>query len=148
MKILLDTSYLLPIIGISVKDLPRDAIIRLAEKGYEISLSEISLFELTANGAKYVTNGRLSAQRVCRGINAIIHDDRIRVIRIYDTPILMTAFKLRKFLNNFIDCLILSSAINNTDALITEDEPIHELEEEVKTFKHNLRIHKLNEILQ
>lgn len=148
MRILLDTSYLLPIIGISIKDLPRDAIIRLVEKGYEISLSEISLFELMAKGAKYVANGRLPAQRVFRGINAIIHDDRIRIIRIYDTSILMTAFKLRKVLNDFIDCLILSSAINNTDALITEDEPIHELEEEIKTFKPSLRIQKLNEILQ
>jgi len=44
-------------------------------------------------------------------------------------PILTTAFKLRKVLDDFIKCIILSSAINNADVLITEDEQIHEIKE-------------------
>jgi hypothetical protein len=45
----------------------------------------------------------------------------------HDTTILQTSFKLRNLLNDFIDCLILSSAMNNSDAIITEDNEIQSL---------------------
>ena len=57
MKLLLDTTYLLPAIGISVKDLNEKAILNLADKGHELLISEASLFELSAKGAKYVIDG-------------------------------------------------------------------------------------------
>lgn len=44
MKLLLDTTYLLPAIGISVRELQEDAL----------SKSEISIFELPAEGAKHI----------------------------------------------------------------------------------------------
>jgi predicted nucleic acid-binding protein len=47
----------------------------------------------------------------------------------HESTILHTTFKLRKTLNNFIDCLILSSAINQCDALITEDTDIQNIKE-------------------
>ena len=53
MKLLLDTTYLLPAIGISVKDLNEKAVLNLADKGHELLISEVSLFELSAKGAKY-----------------------------------------------------------------------------------------------
>ena len=127
MRLLLDTTYLLPAIGISIRGIPKDALIKLIGKGHHISISEITIFELSAKGAKHIVDRTLTAERVSRGIRAIVYDERIEKIPIHDTSILLLAFKLRRLLNDFIDCLILSSAIIRNDILITEDEAIHEL---------------------
>ena len=127
MKLLLDTTYLLPAIGISVKNLPKDAPIKLIHKGHQISICDISIFELSAKGAKHIIAGNLSAERVTRGIRAIVYSETIETIPIYESTLLVAAFKLRSILNDFIDCLILSSAINRCDALITEDSDIQDL---------------------
>jgi len=126
-RLLLDTTYFLPAIGVSIKGLPRNILIELIERGHQIFISDITIFELSAKGAKYVTHGSLTAERVSKGIRAIIYDDRIGRIHIYNTTVLLTAFKLRKYLSDFIDCLILSSAINQADMLITEDTDIKKL---------------------
>ena len=123
----MDTAYLLPAIGISIKGLSKDVPIKLLQKGNQISICDISLFELSAKGAKHVSAGALPAERVTRGIRAITHDETIETIPMYNSTLLLTAFKLRNILNDFIDCLILSAAINRCDVLLTEDEDIQEL---------------------
>jgi len=147
MKLLLDTIYLLPAIGISVKDLNEKAVLNLADKGHELFISEVSLFELSAKGAKYVVEGRLSPERVCRGINAIVYDERIKITRMHETSILLTAFKLRKIIDDLINCIILSSAINHAEVLVTEDEDLHKLSKEISSLKPEFKIRRLKEIL-
>jgi len=147
MKLLLDTTYLLPAIGISVKDLDEKAVLNLANKGHELLISDVSLFELSAKGAKYVVEGRLSPERVCRGINAIVYDERIKITRMHESSILLTAFRLRKLIDNFIDCIILSSAINHVEALVTEDEDLHKLSEEISSLRPGFKVQRLKEIL-
>ena len=153
MKLLLDTTYFLPAIGISIKELPNDAPIKLIAKGHQISISDISIFELSAKGAKHITNGTLTPERVTRGIKAIIYDDAIETIPIHDNNLLLTSFKLKSILNDFIDCLILSSAINQCDTLITEDNDIQNLKknkefnEFLTTTNTEFKIQKLTEIL-
>jgi PIN domain nuclease of toxin-antitoxin system len=152
-KLLLDTTYFLPAIGISIKELPNDAPIKLIAKGHQISISDISIFELSAKGAKHITDGTLTPERITRGIKAIIYDDTIETIPIHDNNLLLTSFKLRRILNDFIDCLILSSAINQCDALITEDNDIQNLKknkefnEFLTTTNTKFKIQKLTEIL-
>ncbi|MFQ6074806.1 MAG: PIN domain-containing protein [Candidatus Bathyarchaeia archaeon] len=124
---LLDTTYLLPAIGVSVKDLPQDAPIKLIGKGHGVSISDVTIFELSAKGGKYITIGTLTPERVARGIRSIVYDERIARVPIHETSILLTAFTLRRMLSDFIDCLILSSAINRNDALVTEDGHIQDL---------------------
>ena len=71
----------------------------------------------------------------------------------HDTTILQSSFKLRNLLNDFIDCLILSSAMNHSQAIITEDDEIQSLKK--NTGYHNLiadlnpgfKILKLTEIM-
>jgi len=127
LRLLLDTTYLLPAIGVSVEGIPRDAAVKLIEKEYQISISDITIFELSANGAKHIAAGVLTAERVSRGIRSIVYDERMAKVPIHDSSVLLIAFKLRNMLSAFIDCLILSSAINRNDALITEDEEIQKL---------------------
>ncbi len=136
MRLLLDTTYLLPAIGISVQELPEDAPIKLIQRGHHISISEITIFELSAKATKHITTGTLTDERVSQGIRALVYDDRITRIPIHDSSILLTAFKLRRMLNDFIDCLILSSAVQHTDILVTEDMEVRNLtkKEEFRQF--------------
>ena len=107
MKLLLDTTYFLPTIGISIKEMQKDALLAIVAKKHQIVMSQITIFELSAKGAKYIKQDRLSPERVTRGLNAIIYNDDIETIPMHDTTILQTAFKLRNVLNDFFDCLIL-----------------------------------------
>ncbi len=127
MRILLDTTYLLSAIGVSVKGVPRDAAERFIARGDEIFTSEISIFELSAKGARYVSEGSLPPERVVRGVNAISYDDSITKLRSYETTTLRLALKLREMLADFVDCLILSSAANHCEILVTEDDDMHRL---------------------
>ena len=153
MKLLLDTTYFLPVIGISVKNLPKDAPTKLIHKEHQIFISDITIFELSAKGAKYAASGIIPPERISRGIRALIYNETINTLPIYESTILHTAFKLRNMISDFIDCLILSSAINNCDALITEDNDIQNIKEnknlqEIITTKNpKFQIHKLTEIL-
>jgi PIN domain nuclease of toxin-antitoxin system len=152
LKLLLDTTYFLPAIGISVKELPKDAPIKLMQRGHQIFISNITIFELSAKGAKYAASGTIAPERVTKGIKAIIYNEAINTIEIHENTTLLTAFKLRGLLNDFIDCLILSSAINQCDALITEDNDIQDIKENRKyqeiiaTRNPKFKIHKLTEI--
>ena len=72
---------------------------------------------------------------------------------IHDNNLLLTSFKLRRILNDFINCLIFSSAINQCDALITEDSDIQnltknkEFNELPTTTNTAFKIQKITEIL-
>ncbi|MEM3622001.1 MAG: PIN domain-containing protein [Candidatus Methanomethyliaceae archaeon] len=127
LRALLDTTYFLPAIGIGIKNLPTDIPIRLMKKGHQISISSITIFELSAKGAKYVASGRIPSEKVMRGIRALVYNENIDIVESHDSSILHIAFKIRKSLCDFIDCLILSSAINHCDLLLTEDADLHNI---------------------
>ncbi len=145
-SILLDTTYLLPLIGISIEELPDTLILELINRKYKIYTNYITLFELAAKGAKYITQGLLSSIRILKGINAIVYDDRIKKIGLEDTDVLATAFKLRVHVGDFIDCLIISTAIHYSNILLTEDETIIKLtnstwfKELIKTLNPKLEV--------
>jgi hypothetical protein len=48
LKLLLDTMYFLPIIGISVKNLPKDAANKLMSRKHQIFISDITICSLVA----------------------------------------------------------------------------------------------------
>ncbi len=127
MRILLDTTYLLPAIGVLVKGIQRNLVTLLRKRGYSLFVCDISIFELSAKGAKYVIEEKLPAERVVRGIAAIVHGEEVKVLPSYDRKVLHTAFKLKRLMSDFTDCLILSTAMSYCDILITEDEAIHRL---------------------
>jgi len=126
-RVLLDTTYFLPAIGISVRGLPRGVVLELISRECAVLMSEATIFEILAKGAKYVALGALRPERVVRGVRSLLYDDRIRRVPMHDARALLTALELRRLLSDFIDCLILSAAVNYADALLTEDEEIHAL---------------------
>lgn len=124
MRLLVDTTYLLPAIGVSLRGIPADALLQLRVRGHSTAFSEISIFELAAKGGRYISEQKLTSGRVTRGIRAITHDEALEKISFHESTVLTTAFELRRSLVDFIDCLILSSAVCRCDALVTEDEEI------------------------
>ncbi len=135
-----------------IKELSKDAIKKMKIKEIEIAISEISIFEVSAKGAKFVLNKELPPERVAIGIRTILYNDAIEKISTYDAEIILTAFTIRSFIVDFIDCLILSTAINNCDALITEDKEIQNLKKNKKfldlisTINPSFQIQSLNEV--
>jgi predicted nucleic acid-binding protein len=147
----LDTTYLLPVIGISVKKISGQDVARFRSADLETAICEITTFELAAKGAKYVATDKLEAKEVSKGIEAITHDDSLIKLQVYGDENLSLAFKLRGLLSDFIDCLILATAINYADALLTEDRDIHRLKrnqrfrELIKSINSKFEIQQLSE---
>jgi predicted nucleic-acid-binding protein len=123
------------------------------EKGHEVKISQVTLFELSAKGAKYVKEGILAPETVTEGIRAILYDDKTAITKTYESRLLLSSFEFRKAINDFIDCLILSSAVNCCDALVTEDEEIHNLTKNNRLYRFitatnpNFTIKKAAELL-
>ena len=119
-------------VDISISTIQKDALTDLLNEGHKLAISEITIFELSAKAAKYVAKSQILSERVTRGIRALIYDDSIEKIPIYNTKILSTAFTLKSLMADFIDCLILSTAINYCEALISEDNVIRKLSQNQK----------------
>ncbi|MHA1712567.1 MAG: PIN domain-containing protein [Candidatus Ranarchaeia archaeon] len=130
MKLFLDTTYFLPAIGISVRELRQDGLVDILHSDDSLGISEITLFELAAKAAKHVAAKQLSPERVIRGLNAIRYYENLTLIPIHDTRSILTSFQLRGVHNDYIDCLLLASAINHSDVFVTEDQALHNLYKE------------------
>lgn len=143
----------MPAIGISIRNIPKDSLIRLIQGGHEIFVSYVTIFELSAKGAKYATLQMIPPERILRGIRAITYDDKLNIIDFHETKILLTAFKLRNIINDFIDCLILSSAINRCDVLLTEDSEMQNIEKDkiyqeiLMPINPKFKIHRLTDFV-
>lgn len=152
MRILLDSSYLFPLIGISVKNIDRKALLKLLEDYDRLFVSVISLFELSAKGAKLVNQEKLTPDDVTQGIQSIYQDPRFIKFPYHSTQIQHTAFMLRKTFSDYIDCLIMSTAIIEADILLTEDKIIHGQKQErdiqalIQVTNPDFKILKLNEL--
>ncbi len=127
MKLLLDTTYLLPAIGVAVRNLPRTVVRDLRGRGHNIAICTITIFELAAKGAKLVHDGKLKESGVHEGLQAILNDEAISQIQFQEPEVLLRAMAIRAELNDFIDCLILCSAATTADALVSEDERLQDL---------------------
>ncbi len=95
MKVLLDTTYLLPTVGVAIKEISKDTVTKLQSKGHELSISEITFFELSAKTAKYIQHGILTPERVTFGIRSILHNESIQKIPSHSSQLLLSAFSLR-----------------------------------------------------
>lgn len=125
MKILIDTSYFLPLINIGLEDFSESLLLDLLEEDLKtFYYSTISLFELTAKGMKISmkTDNAIKPKDIVRGIDAIVNDIRMHVIDYtQNTLIIETATKLREIHSDSIDCIIFACAIQECNAIITMD---------------------------
>lgn len=140
---ILDTTYLLPLVGISVDvDLLRDIIegkIPLSLSDVKVSL--ISLFELQAKAAKL----DIPVDRVVKAIEAI--EKAFSVIPFTMPNIIKTSFYLRKtLLKDYIDAIIVATSIALKEPLVTEDEDIHAVAHDLEK-EYKIKIYSYRKLL-
>ncbi|HEX9339720.1 MAG TPA: PIN domain-containing protein [Thermoplasmata archaeon] len=121
MKALLDTTYLLPAIGVAVSGVARDAVLRVREAGHRTVASAVSVLEVAAKGGKLVAERRLDRRRLVRGLRAIAADRELDVVPVEREDLLVAAADLRSLHPDFLDCVLLATAAAESDVFLTED---------------------------
>jgi len=133
--LILDTTYLLPLLGIRIREDLFSAIVsgRVQLKLKDIRLSSISLFEIQAKAAKL----RLPPGKVVKAINTL--KKSFEVISFTRRGVIEVAHELRSFINDYVDCVIIATAIDLGDPLVTEDSLIHSAKRDLED-KYKLHI--------
>jgi PIN domain nuclease of toxin-antitoxin system len=121
-RVLLDTTYLLPVAGIHLQRVQKDTLKKAKSAGHQLFISEISLFELAAKGAKLAKNRLADRERLAQALQSLVLDESLGKVKVYDEEALSLAIDLRQHHSDFVDCLILASAISTCEVLLTEDE--------------------------
>ncbi len=139
---IIDTTYLLPLVGISVDS---DLFSAMDKKAVKFNLdntiiSQISLFEIQAISAKL----GISHSIVSDALNEI--RSNFDIVPFEDRQIIQISFKLRKMLPNYIDCVILASAISRKTDILTEDSRIISLKDHINS-QYGISVNKLNQII-
>ncbi|MBS7655460.1 PIN domain-containing protein [Candidatus Bathyarchaeota archaeon] len=117
---ILDTIYLLPLARIAIDLDLLDAIAKgkTSLKLEDITVSLISIFELQAKAAKLM----VPAEFVVKATNAIFN--AFKVEPFYKPEIIKVSYELKKLIPDYIDCVIVATAIMLKENLITEDSLI------------------------
>ena len=71
MKVLLDTTYLLPAVGIEV-DLPEDLLEKLFTSNHLFIINELSLFELFGKASRLISGKEKARDRFYTGMKSIL----------------------------------------------------------------------------
>ena len=141
--IFLDSSFFFPFINVEVENCEKSDILNLLKnEKFQIVRSELTTFELSAKGVKLVNEGKIDITDLIKGINTVQFLSTVNVIPIYYSDIQIMASQFRSEHSDFIDCLILSSAINYSDQLITFDLTLKKKFNE--KWKQNLTSSRLN----
>lgn len=114
---ILDTTYLLPLARIAIDT---DLLAAMARKEVDLefgdlAVSLISVFELQAKAAKL----KVPAESAVKAIEAVLA--AFRVEPFHKTEIVEASYELRKTISDYIDCVILATAIASKEDLLTED---------------------------
>jgi len=125
---ILDTTYLLPLARIGIKTDFLKAVVdgKIKVNFSDMKISLISLFEVQAKAFSlnippiYVTEAVDVIQR------------SFDIIPFYRKGIVERAYELRGFLRDYIDCIVVATAIEEKEDLITEDSSILSAREELK----------------
>lgn len=131
MKIFLDSSFFFPFIRVDLKNVSKKEIGNLfRNENQKLFCSELVYFELSAKGSKYINKGILSMEDLLDGISFIQNYEKITKIPMHYPEILILAQEFRKTHQDYIDCIILASAIKSSDMFITMDS---ELQGKIRT---------------
>ncbi len=143
---IIDTTYLLPLARIGIRtDLLKAVVEKKLNIDLELSdlkINLISIFELQAKAAKL----RISPKYVSEAINVIL--GVFDTIPFYRVDIINYAYSVyRKYINDYIDCIILATAIALQEPLITEDERILSIRNTIKE-QYNIEIYSFDDLIK
>ena len=125
---ILDSTYLLPLAGIAVDtDLLRMILEgKVDVKLGEISVSLISIFEVQAKAAKL----GVPPASVVRAVRFI--ERAFNVIPFHEPSVIEASHEVRRYIPDYIDCVVLGTAIALRENLVTEDSMVHRVKEAIE----------------
>ncbi len=139
----MDTTYLLPLAGIRVK---KDLLKAIAEKKVDLEFGElkvslISIFELQAKASKI----GIPPERVSEAIDVVFNS--FEVVPFYRSDVVKKAHELRELVPDYIDCVVVATAICLNEGLVTEDELVHRVKKELKR-RYGLAVARHDELIR
>jgi PIN domain nuclease of toxin-antitoxin system len=143
MKVLLDSSFLLPFIQVEPENISSQQLKELLNRQEHMFIySELSLFELVAKGMKICYGSGLTIEEVHEGIDSLIYRSPLQPANWIGHPqIIEVAYKIRKFHSDTIDCLIFATALYLSDCFATADSTLLEkIKEQTTLFNEVLAI--------
>jgi hypothetical protein len=134
MKVLLDTSYLLPFIEVELETITKETLKKvIQQKDMIYVFFEINIFEIVAKGMKIAMDSELTITDIQSGVDTILHHSPLQPIPWVSHPRLLNiAMKFRKILKDTIDCLIFATGLFYADCIATFDD----------TFLRKIRLNK------
>jgi len=140
---ILNTTYLLTLARIKIDTGLLKAVTdgKIDWKLEEITVSLISIFELQAKDAKL----KIPANSVSEAIEAIFRTFKVELF--YKPEIIAASFKVRKLIPDYLDCVIVATAVALREKLITKDSLILS-EREVLEKEYGISIQSYGEVVR
>jgi len=141
--LILDSIYLLPLARIAIDtDLLRMILEgKIDIKLRNVSINLISVLELQAKAAKL----KVPATTVIKAIKFIIK--AFNIVFFHEPEIVKISHEIRKYIPDYIDCVIVATAINLKEDLVTEDTIIHEVKEVIEK-RYGVRIFRYYDLVK
>jgi len=140
---IIDTTYLLPLARIEVPVDIFSAILdnKLTIEIRSLAINLISIFELQAKATKL----GIPPVHVLKAVQFIMK--YLRIHNFWDKDIVETSFELGKLIPDYIDCIILATAIEKDNTLLTEDTRILKVKQHIEE-QYGIEIITYNELLR
>jgi len=123
-KVLFDTSYILPTLGISVGKTIEEHINTLTQIGIEVYYSRLSILESLWVAARTIKDGTFDPERFKLGLRSIIDGGRYKRVE-EDTQIFTEALNLYRLGHKgMIDNILYASAARLNLRLLTSDREL------------------------
>jgi PIN domain nuclease of toxin-antitoxin system len=128
MKLLLDSSYLLPLLHVNIEGISNKFLLDLSHRlDLELYYSSISEFELISKGMKIIlSENTITISDIQRGIDLLQSNEKLISLPCTEHPLLLElSLDLRKIHNDTIDCIVFATAICYTECIASYDESFY-----------------------
>ncbi|MBE0516643.1 MAG: hypothetical protein IBX41_04525 [Methanophagales archaeon] len=125
MKVLLDTTYLLPAVGIDI-DLPEDLLEKLFSSRHSFIINELSLFELFGKASRFISGKEKAKERFYTGMKSIL-SSKIDLKPVFTLDTLPIMLDVHERIKDLPDCPIVATAVVYSDVMLTEAKDIPKL---------------------
>ncbi len=133
-KVLLDTSFLLPILGFQTSDKVMKAFEKLGS--YELYYNDISLLEALWKIVKVIEGTKKQVSRIKEGIRAI--EDTMIQVSIDEASIENAIYMYKLGHKDIVDNILYSIALSNDLKLLTVDKELIEFINKHDLARHNI----------
>jgi hypothetical protein len=118
MRVFLDTTYLLPVVGIEI-DIPDDLLERLFSSEHSFVINELSLFELFGKASRFMSRDKRAKERFYIGMESILSSE-IDIKPVFTLDTLSIALEVYEEIKDLPDCPITATALFDSDVMLTE----------------------------